>query len=307
MDDQNSLGDYLRARRELVKPQDVGLRPGGVRRVAGLRREEVATLAGISSDYYLRLEQGRDRNPSVQVLEALARVLLLDQSATEYLVSLSQDQPRRPARASREIVPPSILQLLDTIGLPAFVEGRWFDVLVANPLAIALSPAFAPGHNRIRSFFTDPAERDFYVDWEKAADGLVAAFRASVGLDAKDPRFVQLVGELSIESETFRRLWARHDVRIGQGGTIRMRHPEVGLLDLSREKLLIPGENGMLLAVYHAEPGSESAAMLGILGSLSAGRGVEPGESGSARESREADAAPLDQPAAPSEGHGPTP
>lgn len=270
MEQQNPLGDYLRARRELVQPQDVGLRTGGVRRVKGLRREEVALLAGISSDYYLRLEQGRDRNPSVQVLDALARVLQLDASATDYLIGLSQEQPRRANRVRREVVPTGILRLLDTIGLPAFVEGRWFDVLAANSLAVALSPAFAPGANRMRSFFTDPAERDLYVDWERSAPGLVAAFRASVGPDTRDERFIRLVGELSIESETFRQLWARHDVKLGEGGAIRLRHPEVGALELFREKLVIPGTNGMILALYHAEIGSETAGLLGLLGSLTA-------------------------------------
>src|ERR1039458_3633014 len=141
MNETNLLGDYLRARRELVQPESVGLPVNGVRRVAGLRREEVALLAGISSDYYLRLEQGRDRNPSIQVLEALARVLQLDQVATDYLLGLAAPQPRhRRRRPRRESVPSGIRQLLDVVGQPAFVEGRYFDVLAANSLAYALSP-----------------------------------------------------------------------------------------------------------------------------------------------------------------------
>jgi transcriptional regulator with XRE-family HTH domain len=132
MSDNNTLGDYLRARHELVQPGSVGLPAGGVRRVAGLRREEVAMLAGISSDHYLRLEQGRDRNPSIQVLEALARVLDLDQAATGYLLSLATPRPsHRRRRPRRETVPAGIRQLLDVLGLPAFVEGRYFDVLGA--------------------------------------------------------------------------------------------------------------------------------------------------------------------------------
>jgi transcriptional regulator with XRE-family HTH domain len=167
---QNSLlGDYLRARRELVTPEDVGLQATGIRRVTGLRREEVAMLAGISSDYYLRLEQGRDHNPSIQVLEALARVLLLDQAGIDYLLSLATPAPRRRARRpKREHVPASIAELLDTLRLPAFVEGRYFDVLAANSLARALSPNLQAGHNVLRSVFLDPAEKALYPDWTTA-------------------------------------------------------------------------------------------------------------------------------------------
>jgi transcriptional regulator with XRE-family HTH domain len=161
------LGDYLRARRQLVQPEDVGLRVTGLRRVPGLRREEVALLAGISSDYYLRLEQGRDRNPSLQVLEALAQVLQLDENAREYLMSLAQPRSRTPSRPRAERVAVGIRQLLDVVGLPAFVEGRYFDVLASNRLAQALSPTLVPGTNRLRSVFLDPAERDLYPDWDR--------------------------------------------------------------------------------------------------------------------------------------------
>jgi transcriptional regulator with XRE-family HTH domain len=270
VDDANLLGDYLRARRALVDPDDVGVRTTGLRRVAGLRREEVATLAGISSDYYLRLEQGRDRHPSAQVLEAVARVLQLDESATEYLLGLSRPRSRARSRPRRERVPVGIRQLLDVVGLPAFVEGRYFDVLASNPLARALSPTLTVGSNRLRAVFLDPAERELYPDWERALAGLVAGFRASVGTAGDDPRCVQLVGELSLASEHFRRLWARHDVKIREGMPTVMRHPEVGELSLRREKLEIGGSDGQLLVLYHAEPGSESARSLGLLGSLAA-------------------------------------
>jgi len=171
----NLLGEYLRARRELVRPEDVGLPVNGVRRVAGRRREEVAMLAGISSDYYLRLEQGRDRNPSVQVLEALARALRLDEAATDYLLRLAAPRPKKRRRPHKETVPPSIRQLLDVIGLPAFVEGRYLDVLAANDLATALSPSMRAGQNRLMSMFLDPAEKAFYVDWEKSIGTFVAS------------------------------------------------------------------------------------------------------------------------------------
>jgi transcriptional regulator with XRE-family HTH domain len=266
----NALGEYLRARRELVDPADAGLRVLGGRRTPGLRREEVATLAGISADYYLRLEQGRDRNPSPQVLQALARVLGLDATATQYLLSLSAARPAAPRRPRREVVPTGIRQLLGVLELPAFVENRMFDVLAANRLATALSPALRPGSNRLRSVFLDPGERDLYPDWEQATGGLVASFRASLGADTGDPRIAQLVGELSLASEQFRRLWARHDVKALAGAPARIRHPQVGMLELRREKLPIGDSGGQLLVIYHAEPGSASARSLARLGSLAA-------------------------------------
>jgi transcriptional regulator with XRE-family HTH domain len=263
----NALGEYLRARRELVDPADVGLTVAGVRRTPGLRREEVATLAGISADYYLRLEQGRDRNPSPQVLEALARVYGLDATATQYLLSLTIARPRQ-RRPRREVVPAGIRQLLDVIGLPAFVESRMFDVLAANRLATVLSPGIRPGENRLRSMFLDEDERDLLPDWERMIGGMVAAFRSSLGAEVDDPRLAQLVGELSLGSELFRRLWARHDVKPLVGKLLTMRHPDVGTLELRLEKLPIADSDGQLLVIYHAEPGSESARSLALLGSL---------------------------------------
>jgi len=263
------LGTYLRARREQARPEAAGVPDQRNRRVPGLRREEVAFLAGVSSDYYVRLEQGRDHNPSIQVLEALARVLQLDQAATDYLISLAAPQPRqRRRRPKREIVPDGVRQLLDVLSLPAFVEGRYFDVLAANDLARALSPNLQPGLNRLRAVFLDPAEQALYPDWDQATAGLVAGFRESVGTDADDPRFVQLVGELSLSSERFRRLWARHDVQSREGMPTRIHHPQVGDLTLSREKLSIGGAAGQLLVIYHAQPGSGSAEKLAILSSL---------------------------------------
>ena len=269
MSEDNLLGDYLRARRELVQPDSVGLPVNGIRRVLGLRREEVAMLAGISSDYYLRLEQGRDRNPSIQVLEALARVLQLDQSATEYLLGLAAPHPvQRRRRQKRESVPNGIRQLLDVVGLPAFVEGRYFDVLAANGLAYALSPNLQVGQNRLRSVFLNPAEQALYPDWDQATAGLIAGFRKSVGSDVDDPGFVQLVGELSLASERFRRLWARHDVQTLEGAPVRLDHPQVGDLTLSREKLAVGGAEGQLLVIYHAQPGTSTAEKLALLASL---------------------------------------
>ncbi|MET9816233.1 helix-turn-helix transcriptional regulator [Streptomyces sp. NPDC006355] len=264
----NLLGDYVRARRELVTPEQVGIPVVGARRVPGLRREEVAMLAGISADYYLRLEQGRDRNPSVQVLESLARALQLDDDATAHLLRLGAGRPRRPTPRSRdEAVPEGIATLVATLPLPAVVEGRYFDVLAANALATALSPRLAPGGNRLRDLFLDPAEQALHPDWEKAAEGMVAGFRQSVGTETDDPRFVALVGELSLASDHFSRLWARHDIEVCEGASKDIDHPRVGRLRLNRELLGIGGAAGQTLVLFHPDPGTDDAGKLALLAS----------------------------------------
>jgi transcriptional regulator with XRE-family HTH domain len=273
--DPNTLGEYLRARRELVTPADAGLPQFGVRRVPGLRREEVAMLAGISADYYLRLEQGRDRNPSVQVLDSLARVLQLDDTGTAYLLSLGREKPRRARRRPRkETVAPGIDKLLGSIDLPAFVEGRYFDVLAANPLAAAISPRLVAGRNRLRDVFLDPAEQALYPDWDRATANVVAGFRKSVGTDTDDPRAIELVGELSLASDRFRALWARHDVGLYRGAGVTLDHPQVGLITLNREKLAINGSGGQILAIYHADAASADAEKLALLASYQASQGT---------------------------------
>ncbi|CAN5337347.1 helix-turn-helix transcriptional regulator [soil metagenome] len=266
-DEPNLLGDYLRARRELVTPEQAGIPVLGARRVAGLRREEVAMLSGISADYYLRLEQGRDRNPSAQVLEAISRVLQLDDDTNEYLLSLVADKPRRVRKVPRETLPVGIAKLVATLPLPAFVEGRYFDVLAANPLATALSPRLVVGGNRVRDLFLDPAERALYPDWEQATKYQIAGFRQSVGTDTDNPRFIELVGELSLASPQFRQLWARHDVTDRRGAEMSLDHPQVGELRLNREKLLVGGTDGIMLVIYHPDAESEAAEKLALLAS----------------------------------------
>ncbi|PZR53715.1 transcriptional regulator [Xylanimonas oleitrophica] len=269
----NRLGAYLKARRGLVTPEQAGIPGGGVRRVPGLRREEVAMLAGISSDYYLRLERGRDTHPSSQVLDALARVLRLDETERRYLHDLAEPRPRpRRRHTPPERVPPRLHHLLDAVGVPAFVEGRAFDVLAANDLATALSPRLRPGQNRLRSLLLDPEEQAFQKDWTASAAGFVAAFREQAGAHADDPRVVELVGELSLASGRFRELWARHDVRVLEGGTTTMVHPVVGELRLHRDKLPV---DGVILVLYYADAGSDSAEKLALLASL-AGSPAEP-------------------------------
>lgn len=283
-DEPNTLGEYLRARRELVTPEQVGIPVLGVRRVPGLRREEVAMLSGISAEYYLRLEQGRDRRPSAQVLEAIARVLQLDDDA--YLFSLVTERPRQKRAAHRrEVLPPSTAQLVAQLPFPAFIEGRFLDVLAANSLAAAISPRLAAGRNRLRDVFLDSAERDLFPEWERAAAALLAGFRRTVGHSIDDPRVVALVGELSLASPQFRRLWARHDIAERTGAQMVFDHPVVGQLNLHREKLLISGTDGIMLVVYHASPGTDAADRLALLGSLATPDAGVPRDADSPRRS----------------------
>ncbi|MFZ0976281.1 MAG: helix-turn-helix transcriptional regulator [Solirubrobacteraceae bacterium] len=274
MSRENPIGEYLRARRELVRPEDVELPDAGShRRVPGLRREEVAMLAGVSADYYVRLEQGRDRHPSAQVLDALARALQLDEHATAHLHRLAAPPVRRRRRSPRpEKVPASIVRLIASWShTPAYVYGRYMDVLAANPLATAVAPYHGPGHNLVRAAFLDPRVRDMYADWEYVTESTVAGLRALVGPDVDDPRLNELVGELSVRSERFRQLWARHDVRPKRSGISLLDHPQVGPLELSYEKLPIPDTNCQTLVIYHAEPGTPSAQALALLAASAAG------------------------------------
>ncbi|WP_239097115.1 helix-turn-helix domain-containing protein [Asanoa ferruginea] len=266
----NLIGEYLRARRELIRPEDVGLRDSGHRRVPGLRRDELAMLAGVSTEYYTRLEQGRDRRPSPQVLDAIARALGLDEDATAHLHALGA--PQTPRRRRPERVRPGVQLLLDAWHTtPAYVQGPLQDVLAANRLAVALSPIFTPGGNIIRSVLLDPAVQAFLPGWEERVGSLVAALRLMVGPDVDDPRLTDLVGELSVKSDLFRRLWSRHDAKPHPGGGLhRMRHPIVGELELHYEKFAVTGADGQLLVVYRAAPGSPSADALALLGTLPA-------------------------------------
>lgn len=262
----NALGEFLRARRELVSPKDAGIAAGGLRRVPGLRREEVATLAGISADYYLRLEQGRDRNPSVQVLDALARVFQLDETGTAHLHRLGGHLPRPVLRDS--LVPDSIVELIEGWpNNPAYVMSKFTDVLAVNALASELSPNYRVGVTMLRAIFLDPAERELRRDWESLTEEAVAGLRASAGLDLSDPRLVELVDEMSEASERFRGLWSRHDVRPKRSRIHHLTHPDVGDLDLVSNKLLVPDTDGVMLVVLHAA-GSRDADRLAMLGSV---------------------------------------
>jgi transcriptional regulator with XRE-family HTH domain len=274
----NRIGDFLRARRELVQPEDVGLQVHGRRRVPGLRREELALLAGVSADYYVRLEQGRDRHPSEQVLEALARALQLDEDATAHLHELARETvtPRRRPRPRVERVRPGLLRMMDAWpNSPAFVIGRRLDVLAANRLAVALNPACGCSGNMVRSLFLDEQTRMLYPQFDKVAEETVASLRAAIGPDTDDPALIDLVGELSLKSEHFRRLWARHDVRAKTDGVKRLIHPLVGELTVTYETFTVNGAAGQQLVVYHAEPGSATERALNLLATIAAGEAAQ--------------------------------
>jgi transcriptional regulator with XRE-family HTH domain len=263
----NALGDYLRARREQVQPEEVGLVAGARRRVAGLRREELALLAGISSDYYLRLEQGRDKNPSPQVLDALARALRLDVKATEYLHQLASPTAGRRDVSGAELAADGTEELIEQFAMPAIIASRSQDVLAANRIARVLSPGFTPGRNFLSWRLLDPAARELYVDWDAATDVAVSGLREAAGSDPNDPRLRSLIDELSDTSERFRELWARADVGY-RADVIHMHHPVVGDLYLHPNRFNIPHSGGQHMLTYRADPGSDTARALDALRSL---------------------------------------
>ena len=271
MQSDNRLGEFLRARREVARPEDYGLPEPGRRRTPGLRREEVALLAGVSADYYVRLEQGRDKHPSEQVTDALARVFALNEEGAAHLRELVRPVTRRRRPSRPERVSPALQRLLDTWPhTPAMIVGRCLDVLANNGLAAAVNHCSVRGQNQLRVMFLEPESRRIYADWPSVAADTVASLRASAGTDLDDPRLTELVGELTLKSEEFRRLWARHDVRAKTAGSKRFVHPMVGELTLSFETFKVNGAAGQTLLVYHAEPGSPSARALALLGSMTA-------------------------------------
>ncbi|MCS5718780.1 helix-turn-helix transcriptional regulator [Herbiconiux sp. CPCC 205763] len=260
----NPIGEFLRARRERVQPADVGIPPTPRRRVKGLRREEAARLAGISSEYYLRLEQGRDQHPSDSVLAGLARALLLDEAATAYLFELARPHPTPRVASRAESATDSLRQLLDVWTLtPAYVQGHTLDVLASNALARALSPIFTPGTNLVRAAFLDPHVKQLWRDWTEMTSGTVAGLRAQATGELDDRQLAELVAEMTAQSDDFARLWARHDVRPKGAGRSVILHPDVGELDLRYEKLAVSSPSaGQVVVVYHADPGSSTEAKL---------------------------------------------
>ena len=254
---RNPVGDYLRARRAIVQPEDVGLTREPHRRVEGLRREEVAKLAGISPEYYLRLEQGRDRQPSNQVVTALGRALLLDAESTDYLRRLALGGLSTPFEDT-STVDESVLALLGQWShTPAFVINRNQDILVANPLARALGPGYMePGANIVLQIFS-AASRKHAADWQKTAHRVVAQLRLRG--DPDDPRLQEIVGTLSMRDPDFPAIWARHDTASQRTGVSRHYIDPVGWVEFNWQNLDIPGSTHILVTFW-AEPGSRAAA-----------------------------------------------
>jgi len=262
----NELGDFLRARRAEVTAAAAGLPDYGERRVPGLRREEVALLADVSTDYYTRLEQGRERRPSEQVLDALAHALQLDADAVEYLSRLAQPAPRAAARESPVSVSQSLLDfVVESIDAPATVMGPALDVVAANPLARALYGSFASFDNLARMVFLDPAARQFYADWDKAARGVVSNLRVVSAPFPDDPRVRAVVGELTVRSPAFLGYWARREARPRTYEHKHLHHEQVGDLNLRYQAFAVAGAPGQQIFVYTAAPGSPSADALTLL------------------------------------------
>ncbi|MDA0164674.1 helix-turn-helix transcriptional regulator [Solirubrobacter ginsenosidimutans] len=259
------LGDFLRTRRARLQPQDVGLPDYGRRRVPGLRREELAQLAGVSVDYYVRLEQGRDIQPSDSVLDAIACALQLTDDERSHLFTLVRPR-RRARRRPSERVRPGVQRLVERIEFPAFVLGRRMDVLAYNAPAAALLGGMRE-RNMLRYMFFDDGARALYPDWEQVAAEGVAYLRLTAGEDPDDAQLVELIGELSLHSEPFRRLWARHDVKSKSFGVKTFEHPQVGPLELDYESLKLPDAD-QTLVTYTAAPGSPSETALGLLAQL---------------------------------------
>jgi transcriptional regulator with XRE-family HTH domain len=277
MNAANDIAEFLASRRAKITPEQAGLPSFGKRRVPGLRREEVASLAGVSVDYYRRLERGQVSGVSELVLEALARALQLDDAERTHLFDLARAAspvaPKR-SRPPKTRIRPVVQRLLDQIEAPAIVSTVHGDYLAANTLGRALyAPVFDSREqpaNSGRFTFLDPAAREFYPDWERLASELVAALRSQAGRNPYDRSLQDLIGELSTRSEEFRVRWAAHNVRFHRTGTKRLQHPIVGELELSYETLTLDADDGLRLALYTAEAGSASQQALDLLASWTA-------------------------------------
>jgi transcriptional regulator with XRE-family HTH domain len=280
MDHRSEVREFLTSRRARITPEQAGLAVfGDNRRVKGLRREEVATLAGVSNVYYTRLERGNLVGVSDSVLEAVARALQLDDAERDHLFDLARAanatasaRARRAPSRSRQRVSPVVQQVLDAVtDAPADVRNGRGDIVAANRLGYALyseihAQTVRPP-NVARYTFLDPRAKEFFADWDTAASDIVANLRAAAGRNPYDKALSDLVGELSTRSEEFRRRWAEHNVRRHASGSKRMRHPVIGEIELNYQSFELPGEPGLRLNVFTAEPGSRNQEALRFLAS----------------------------------------
>ncbi len=276
MDAKNEIREFLTSRRARITPEQVGLPIYGEnRRVPGLRREEVALLAGVSVDYYTRLERGNAHGVSDSVLDALARALRLDEAERSHLFDLARAaQPAvatRKRRATKQQIRPAVQRILDAMThAPAFIRNGRLDILAANQLGYALySTYLTPGRpaNTARFVFLDPRAEHFYHDWDHVANELVAILRSEAGRNPYDRDLTNLIGELSTQSEIFRTKWATHNVRFHDTGTKQLHHPIVGDLELTYEAMELSADDGLTMFAYTAEPGTKSEQALHLLGS----------------------------------------
>ena len=279
MDSRNDVSEFLRSRRAKVSPEQVNLVVGGNRRVPGLRREEVATLASVSVDYYARLERGNLTGVSDEILDSIAHALRLDEAETAYLFALARAAQPGPARRKRTAKPqelrPGLQRFLDAItGAPALVHNERMDFIAANALGRALYAPVLADHvqpaNSARFMFLNAEAPTFFPDWEQNANDVVAVLRGSAGRKPHDRSLSDLVGELATRSGEFRTRWAAHNVRFHRTGLKRIHHPVVGDLELSYEAMELPADPGWTMFAYTAEPGSASDERLKLLASWAA-------------------------------------
>jgi len=278
MDQRAEVSDFLRTRRDRITPAQAGILGGSRRRVPGLRREEVAMMAGVSVEYYARMERGDLRGVSPEVLDSLARTLHLDEAETDHLHALAEaagpQTVRRRSRRAEQPFRPSLQRFIDAIAMPVWVRDRRMDFVAANAQGRALyAPLLedpASGGNTARFTFFSPAARVFFPDWEENASGIVASLRTYAGQSPRDKRLTDLIGELVTRSDDFRVRWAAHNVRHHRTGHKRIHHPEVGDLELVYEAMDFPANPEWFMFGYTAEPGTPSEDRLKLLGSLAA-------------------------------------